>query len=104
MENLTFQFSSAPSATAARPAICGVVGSGNLEILIRPDPAASVCTFCIQTSARGFGKIWEAVASEFAARNAAGGTHITIHDLGATPAVVTLRLAQALRDYTGDSK
>lgn len=101
MENLEFRFNAAPARAAAGAALCGVVGSGNLEILIRPADEADTCTVSVKTSARGFGTIWEAVIAEFAARHPLGGTRIAINDMGATPAVVTLRLGQALGDYLG---
>jgi malonate decarboxylase delta subunit len=100
METLHFTFTARP-APPAGPALCGVVGSGNLEVLILPKNASDACTVTVETSARGFQTIWEAVLGEFAARHPVGGTHISIHDMGATPAVVTLRLGQVLGDYTG---
>jgi malonate decarboxylase delta subunit len=103
METLNFNFDS-PSATAARPAtVCGVVGSGNLEVLIKPSSDSHCCTIQVKTSARGFGAIWTAVLAAFAARHPAGGTHLAINDMGATPAVVSLRLVQALSEYRGDA-
>ena len=93
METLNFQFASVPASLAANPALCGVVGSGNLEILIKTGIEPAVCRVSIKTSARGFGETWRAVLGEFAANHPAGGTVIAINDMGATPAVVTLRLA-----------
>ena len=101
METLDFRFNSKPLPPAATPALCGVVGSGNLEILVRPGADPAICEVCIKTSARGFGAIWQAVIGDFAAGHLAGGTSIAINDMGATPAVVSLRLAQALAEYQG---
>lgn len=101
METLEFRFDSAPAARAADPALCGVVGSGNLEILIKTGIEPAACRVSIKTSARGFGEVWQAVLGEFAAGHPAGGTVIVINDMGATPAVVTLRLAQGLAEYQG---
>ena len=101
METLNFRFDSKPLPTAANPALCGVVGSGNLEILVRPGDDPACCQVCIKTSARGFGEIWQAVIGDFAAAHSAGGTSVAINDMGATPAVVSLRLAQALAEYQG---
>ncbi|WP_234085879.1 malonate decarboxylase acyl carrier protein [Azonexus sp. R2A61] len=102
MEILTFEYPSAPLALAGQPALCGVVGSGNLEILIRAGERPDYCRIRIHTSARGFGEIWQAVIGEFAAGNAAGGTEIAINDMGATPAIVSLRLVQTLAEYAGE--
>lgn len=76
------------------PVLVGVVGSGNLEVLVEP-AAGDACSFHIETAARGFGAIWEAVARDFHARHALAGVAVSIHDMGATPAVVSLRLEQA---------
>jgi malonate decarboxylase delta subunit len=106
METLEFRFDSAPAPAlrAADPALCGVVGSGNLEILIKTGIEPSACRVSIKTSARGFGEVWQAVLGEFAAAHPAGGTVIAINDMGATPAVVTLRLAQGLAEYLGGAR
>lgn len=104
METLDFRFDSAPVSRAANPALCGVVGSGNLEILIRAGDDPAACQLSIKTSAHGFGQVWQAVLGDFAAAHAAGGTAIAINDMGATPAVVTLRLAQALAEYRGGAQ
>jgi malonate decarboxylase delta subunit len=87
-----------------RSTICGVVSSGNLEILVEPNPSRNVCTVVVNTSAHGFRDIWEAVLHDFALRHAAGGLGITINDAGATPAVVSLRLDQAFEIYWGETK
>lgn len=70
----------------------GVVGSGDLEVLIEP---ADATTVAIRTSVDGFEKIWRATLERFFARNPIAA-RIEINDFGATPGVVTLRLAQAL--------
>lgn len=101
MEKLDFSFDSAPVSRSTDPALCGVVGSGNLEILVQSGVKPGTCEICIKTAARGFGDTWRAVIGSFAASHAAGGTVIAINDMGATPAVVSLRLAQALAEYQG---
>lgn len=101
METLDFQFASAPVSRSAHAALCGVVGSGNLEILVQAGDQPATCQVSIKTSARGFGATWQAVLGSFAASHPAGGTRIAINDMGATPAVVSLRLAQALAEYRG---
>lgn len=95
METLNFEFEGRETAGAFAPVLVGVVGSGNLEVLLEPLPASAACRFDIVTSARGFGSIWEAVLRDFHARHAYAGVNVAIHDMGATPAVVSLRLDQA---------
>ena len=94
LETLTFEFAGAKPAGHFATVLVGVVGSGNLEVMLEPttDP---VCRFTVQTSARGFGSIWEAVFRDFHERHPMAGVAVSIHDMGATPAVVSLRLAQA---------
>ena len=104
METLDFHFQSRPATASPSPVLCGVVGSGNLEILITAGDDPQACQVSIKTSARGFGDTWRAVLGSFTDAHAAGGTAVAINDMGATPAVVTLRLAQALAEYTGGAQ
>jgi malonate decarboxylase delta subunit len=78
-----------------RAMLCGVVSSGNLEVLVESDSTPDVCKIEVNTAAHGFRDIWEAVLNDFAKAHAAGGLRLSINDAGATPAVVSLRLSQA---------
>jgi len=73
-----------------------VVSSGNLEVLIESADLQGGCSVEIKTAARGFGAIWEAVIGDFNKRWQLADTRISINDMGATPAVVSLRLDQAV--------
>jgi len=75
----------------------GVVSSGNLEVLVEPASDATRCAFAVETAAHGFAEVWQAVLTDFAARHPVGGLSFSIHDAGATPAVVSLRLDQAFQ-------
>lgn len=104
MEQFTVVLPAAPSVAAiaadgGKPALCGVVSSGNLEVLVEPGADAQACSVEVNTSAHGFREIWEAVLADFAARNPVGGLHLSINDAGATPAVVGLRLDQAFETF-----
>jgi malonate decarboxylase delta subunit len=102
MEKLTFEFlGGAPVNVARAPALVGVVGSGNLEILIESEKLGGRCAVEILTAARGFGDIWKAVLDDFFARHQLADVRISINDVGATPAVVSLRLDQAVEDFLG---
>ena len=79
------------------PILIGVVGSGNLEILLEPIAGAD-CQIHIETSAHGFAPIWQAVVNDFHQRHALAGVRVSINDMGATPAVVSLRLDQAVSE------
>jgi malonate decarboxylase delta subunit len=100
METLCFEFPGTRRPAAFAPVLVGVVASGNLEVLVEPS-ASEGCVFRIETSARGFGAIWEAVVRDFQRRHDLAGATVSIHDMGATPAVVSLRLEQAASSLPG---
>lgn len=95
IESLDFSYTGQRLPAPFAPVLVGVVGSGNLEVLLEPD-APPHCRIHVQTSARGFGAIWSAVLADFHARHDLAGVRLTLHDMGATPAVVSLRLDQAV--------
>ena len=100
METLHFEFDGGRVLAPFAPALVGVVASGNLEVLLESDPGSG-CRVDVDTSARGFGPIWEAVLRDFHARHGLAGLSVSIHDMGATPAVVSLRLDQAVAAIAG---
>ena len=100
METLHFAFDGGRVLAPFAPALVGVVASGNLEVLVESAPGTG-CRIDIDTSARGFAPIWEAVLRDFHDRHAAAGLAVSIHDMGATPAVVSLRLDQAMSAIAG---
>ncbi len=95
IEKMSFAFDGHRPVPAFAPVLVGVVGSGNLEVLVEAAGDAR-CSVTVETSARGFRPIWEAVLNDFHARNGLAGVNVSINDMGATPAVVSLRLAQAV--------
>ena len=100
MESLHFEFDGGRAPPPFAPTLVGVVASGNLEVLVEP-ASGTGCRIDIDTSARGFGTIWEAVLRDFHARHGLAGIAVSIHDMGATPAVVSLRLDQAVSALAG---
>jgi malonate decarboxylase delta subunit len=92
METLTF--SRAGGTPVAHRAHVGVVASGDCEVLVEPDSSVAVK---VATTASGFGPTWQAVFERFFARHPVAA-RFEINDFGATPAVVTLRLEQALEE------
>ena len=97
LETLDFNFHGGRPTGRFAPVLVGVVGSGNLEVLLEPSPGSD-CDIHVETSARGFGRIWEAVVRDFHRRHPLAGVRLSIHDMGATPAVVSLRLDQAAQE------
>ncbi len=102
MEQLDYEYTGAPRQAGFAPVLVGVVASGNLEVMIEPRDDSN-CAVHIATSARGYGQIWRAVMDAFHQRHAMGGITISINDMGATPAVVSLRLDQAASALKGSA-
>jgi malonate decarboxylase delta subunit len=92
MERLEFEY------PATRPvphrAHVGVVGSGDLEVLLEPRQGC-VAHVLVQTSVGGFAATWKAVLDRFFDKYD-GIVRIEINDAGATPGSVMLRLWQVV--------
>lgn len=99
MEKLTFEY----SATKSVPnrAYVGVVGSGDLEILLEPIEEKKAYVV-VRTRFDGFSQIWSDILDKFFRDNDIAAK-IEINDFGATPGMVTLRLLQAL-EVSNDDK
>jgi malonate decarboxylase delta subunit len=92
MEKLNFDY---PASQPVRQrAHVGVVGSGDLEVLLEPS-SDEMAHVAIRTSVDGFAQIWKHVMDRFFSRYQ-GAAAIEINDFGATPGMVTLRLEQAV--------
>jgi malonate decarboxylase delta subunit len=92
MEQLKFDYPSA-KRRVSKKAHVGVVGSGDMEILMQPSETGAALV-SVQTSVNGFGQSWQAVMDRFFARYD-GAVRVHINDAGATPGTVMLRLEQA---------
>ena len=99
MERLEYRFTGGRPVPHASARLVGVVGWGNLEVMIEPVLQDGACTIEINTAAQGFGAVWEAVVTDFAARHPLADVRISINDNGATPAIVSLRLDQAVEEF-----
>ena len=96
MEKFTYRFEGGSRALPMQARLVGVVSSGNLEVLVEPAPGSGACVIEISTAAVGFGATWEAVMRDFHERWHLLDARVAINDMGATPAVVSLRLDQAV--------
>jgi malonate decarboxylase delta subunit len=96
MEKLEYQYSA--GAPASGRAMVGVVGSGDLEVLLEPAPAGR-STVRVTTSVDGYGSVWKAQLDRVFLGTAVGpagpAVELEINDFGATPGVVGMRIAQA---------
>src|SRR3954466_9506019 len=102
METLQFAYRNGrPVAGSPWATLTGVGGSGNLEVLVEPTDLGGACRIEVLTAAVGFGPIWQAGVDDLLDRHRIADVRISINDVGATPAVVSLRLDQALEAFTG---
>lgn len=103
MQTLNFSFPA--TASVGQRVHIGVVGSGDLEILIEP-PSSTVpsdtASVRVRTSVDGFDTTWRDVLERFFHKVALAGRW-ELNDFGATPGVVTLRLQQAAEAAGGQS-
>jgi malonate decarboxylase delta subunit len=98
METLQFRHTASRRLAGVRPqALVGVVASGNLEALFERALADTECEIQVITSIGGYREVWSAVIADFVERYSPGGVRISIHDGGARPDTVALRLAQGAR-------
>ncbi|CNC80484.1 malonate decarboxylase acyl carrier protein [Yersinia pseudotuberculosis] len=101
--NFTFQVAS-PRPLPASSAHFGVVGSGDIEVLLESADLSGAVEVSVTTPVNGFEHVWQLVLKRFIDSSQLGDVAISINDNNATPAVVALRLEQALAEITqGDS-
>jgi malonate decarboxylase delta subunit len=93
MEKIEFDYPAAQCRITKRAHV-GVVGSGDMEVLIEPATTKGAHVL-ISTSVDGFGETWKAVFDRFFSKFD-GAVSIQINDAGATPGSVLLRLEQAV--------
>jgi malonate decarboxylase acyl carrier protein len=74
----------------------GVVGSGDLEILMERAELRGKVRIKVTTPAHGYERVWEVVLQRFINRSRTGNLSVEINDNYATPLVVSARLSQAL--------
>ncbi len=99
METLTFQY---PAAEPGRGrTLVGCVSSGDLEVLIEPGNAGTL-DIQVVTSVNGSGARWTQLFERLFDGRTLPAMKIDIHDFGATPGVVRLRLEQGFEEIAHD--
>lgn len=101
MDTLHFHFDGGSPGTAAGACLVGTVSSGNLEVLVEPTDLGGACEIEVRTKPNGARVNWAALLAEFHARHKLHNVRLSINDVGATPATVTLRLDQAVATWLG---
>ena len=76
----------------------GVVGSGDMEVLIERQELGGAANVKIVTPVKGFDKVWSMVLERFVKESRLGNVSIEINDNNATPIVASMRLRQALAE------
>lgn len=96
LNKLEFSFQGRPGNTIEKIwSHTGVVGSGDLEILLERQEAGGKVLAQVVTPVHGFEYVWERVLDKFVADTGAGDVKISINDNNATPFIVSMRLKQA---------
>lgn len=95
MEILNFEFTA--GQTPQKKALVGCVGSGDLEILLQPGDAGKI-SIQVTTSVDGSTQRWQNLFERIFSVQKPPAVKIDIHDFGATPGVVRLRLEQAFEE------
>jgi malonate decarboxylase delta subunit len=95
METLNYKYHAKGEPLTRRTHV-GVVGSGDLEVLIEPCNLPTI-QVRVRTSVDGYAQVWKAVLDRFFAGFDSAGK-VEINDFGATPGTVTLRLQQAAEE------
>lgn len=103
MEHMEFRFTLSGERLQGKKTVCGVVGSGNLEVIIETNTTTETI-FTIQTAVEHYKPVWKMVIGDFVSQHQPIGLQFTLNDNGATPAVVLLRLSQALDEFYGNCK
>lgn len=101
MEQLQFEYPA--GAPASQRVLVGVVGSGDLEVMVEPGTPGTTLVH-VTTSVDGYGKAWDAQLSRVFSAEPRAAMRIRIHDFGATPGVVGMRLAEAFEALGGNGK
>jgi malonate decarboxylase acyl carrier protein len=76
----------------------GVVGSGDMEVIIEQRDLAGAVKVKIVTPVTGYDEVWRRVMERFVNDTGVANASLEINDNNATPVVVSLRLRQALSE------
>ncbi len=76
----------------------GVVGSGDMEVIMEHQDLAGAVRVKIVTPVTGYDEVWRRVLERFVNDTGIANVSLEINDNNATPVVVSLRLRQALSE------
>lgn len=99
LTHLEFSFDGVPGASIPEGWFhSGVVGSGDMEVLLYRREQEGRVHVKVCTPVHGFDQVWEQVLKRFVEQSGCGDLDLEINDNNATPFVVSLRLQQALQE------
>jgi malonate decarboxylase acyl carrier protein len=98
MESMTFDFTLSGARSKGQRTVCGVVGSGNLEVIVEENNSLKT-RFEIETAVEHYKPIWSMVVEDFVNEYQPVGLKFVLNDNGAPPPVVSLRLKQAFEAF-----
>jgi len=99
MEKLSFEFPAGQPSKGR--ALVGCVGSGDLEVLLEPGRPGTL-SIQVSTSVNGSSARWQHLFERLFDGQLLPALAIDIHDFGATPGVVRLRLEQGFEEIDHD--
>ena len=100
---LSFSYDGVPGASIpVEWAHSGVVGSGDMEVLMYKKDQNGKVNVKVCTPVNGFDKVWEMTLARFVRDSGCGDIDFEINDNNATPFIVSLRMRQALLEARGD--
>jgi len=82
----------------------GVVGSGDMEVIMESADLGGAVKVKVVTPVTGFDQVWNKVLGRFVNENSLGDLSIEINDNNATPVIVSMRLRQALAEIQAGLK
>lgn len=94
--NLTIPCAQGAAAIPADWAHSGVVGSGDMEVLMQRGDFGGAVRVKIVTPVTGYDEVWEKVLRKFVEESKISDTSIEINDNNSTPYIVAMRLKQGL--------
>lgn len=98
MDIYTYTFDVSKALAQGTVTQVGVAGSGNVAVVVQPATTQNT-QIVVNTPITGFKSTWDAVIQSFIDDYPYQGLQIELYDAGATPAVVSLRLRQAIETY-----
>ena len=101
LHQLTYELKAkTPADFAADFRHYGVVGSGDMEVILESMNLDGAVRIKVVTPVTGYDEVWRSVLQRFVNETGIANASIEINDNNATPVVVSLRLRQALLELS----